>query len=181
LLEGETVNLKVMEKEDLPLLAEWLNEPEMSGIYWFPIQRSKAELEKSFEPSPFEYKEFIIEKKDGTKIGRIVHFNTVTMMGRIQEIGFELISSERGKGYATEAAKMMVDYLFLTKGVPCIQATTDAENATSQRVLEKAGFKKEGLMRKRFFANGEWRDFLLFSILREEWKEPKILTRTDEK
>ena len=43
--------------------------------------------------------------------------------------------------------------------------------------LENAGFKKEGTLRKAFFSRGEWIDTAVFSILREEWKEPKILTR----
>jgi RimJ/RimL family protein N-acetyltransferase len=51
-------------------------------------------------------------------------------------------------------------------------------NLASQKVLEKAGFKKEGTMRKYFFIRGELRDACLYSILREEWKEPKILTKT---
>jgi len=58
-----------------------------------------------------------------------------------------------------------------------IQATTDVRNAASQKVLEKVGFKKEGTIRKCFFMRGEWRDAYLYSILREEWKEPKILTK----
>jgi RimJ/RimL family protein N-acetyltransferase len=44
--------------------------------------------------------------------------------------------------------------------------------------LEKAGFQKEGTMRDETFNRGERRDFYLYSILRREWKEPKILTRT---
>jgi RimJ/RimL family protein N-acetyltransferase len=72
----------------------------------------------------------------------------------------------------------MVDYLFLSKENMCIQAITDVGNVASQKVLDKTGFKKEGIMRKRFFYNGQWRDVILFSILREEWKEPKTLTRT---
>jgi RimJ/RimL family protein N-acetyltransferase len=44
--------------------------------------------------------------------------------------------------------------------------------------LEKTGFKKEGLIRKAAFIRGDWRDLFIYSILREEWKEPKILTRT---
>jgi len=51
-------------------------------------------------------------------------------------------------------------------------------NKASQRVLEKVGFKKEGTLRKNFFMRGEWRDALVYSILREEWKAPKILTKT---
>jgi ribosomal-protein-alanine N-acetyltransferase len=51
-------------------------------------------------------------------------------------------------------------------------------NEGSQKVLGKAGFKKEGVVRKSLFARGEWRDFYLYSILREEWKEPKTLTKS---
>lgn len=72
----------------------------------------------------------------------------------------------------------MVDYLFLSKENMRIQAQTDARNVASQRVLEKAGFKKEGTLRKNFFMRGDWTDTLLYSILREEWKGPKILTKT---
>ncbi len=50
-------------------------------------------------------------------------------------------------------------------------------NMASQRVLEKAGFRKEGVVRKRIFVRGNWRDEFLYSILREEWKGPKILAK----
>jgi RimJ/RimL family protein N-acetyltransferase len=42
-------------------------------------------------------------------------------------------------------------------------------------VLEKAGFTKEGVIRKSFFSRGVWRDTAMFSVLRDEWKEPKVL------
>ena len=86
--------------------------------------------------------------------------------------------SERGKGNGTEAVEIMVDYLFLSKDIMRVQACTDTRNLASQKVLEKAGFKKEGTMRKYFFLRGELRDVYVYSILREEWKEPKILTKT---
>jgi RimJ/RimL family protein N-acetyltransferase len=177
LLQGKTVNLRVREKEDLLLYAEWCNDPEFQGRYFFPTQISKTEIEKLFESNPFEVKTFIIEKKDGARIGIVVHFNVLHPAGKIQEMGYNLIPTERGKGYCTEAARIMLDYLFLTKDIACVQATTHIGNVASQRVLEKIGFKKEGTMRKRFFINGEWEDAGLFSILREEWKEPKILTK----
>jgi ribosomal-protein-alanine N-acetyltransferase len=88
-----------------------------------------------------------------------------------------LVPSERGKGYCTEAIEIMVDYLFLSKDTMRIQACTDVRNAASQKVLEKTSFKKEGTMRKYLFIGGEVRDAYLYSILREEWKEPRILTK----
>jgi RimJ/RimL family protein N-acetyltransferase len=45
----------------------------------------------------------------------------------------------------------------------------------------EAGFKTEGTIRKLQFIRGVWTDHYLHSILREEWKEPKILTRTEKK
>jgi len=72
----------------------------------------------------------------------------------------------------------MVDYLFLSKETVRIQASADPRNVASQRVLEKVGFKKEGTLRKSLFLKGKWTDLSVYSILREEWKEPKILTRT---
>jgi ribosomal-protein-alanine N-acetyltransferase len=138
-------------------------------------------MEKTFESNPLEYRQFIVEKKNGTKIGGIAHFNVLAPYGKTLEMGYALLPRERGKGYCSEAAKIMVDYLFLSKDVACIQATTDVGNVASQKVLGKAGFQKEGIMRKRFFSNGDWRDTVMFSTLREEWKEPKILARTEKK
>jgi ribosomal-protein-alanine N-acetyltransferase len=96
----------------------------------------------------------------------------------MQEIGYGVISNERGKDYFTEAVKLVVDYLFLSQEIVRVQAHTDPRNTASQEVLENAGFKKEGTFRKSIFIRGEWRDEFLCSILREEWKEPRILTET---
>ena len=170
MLEGKTVNLRVVEKEDLPLFAEWLNDPKFIGEY--ESQETVADLEKSYSRSGSQW--FFIEKKDGTKIGWAAKY----LEGERTTIGYGVILKERCKGYATEAATIIVDYLFLTKNVVCIQADTSTLNIASQRVLEKVGFRKDGVIRKDFFSSGKWRDSYLYSILREEWKEPKMLTKT---
>jgi RimJ/RimL family protein N-acetyltransferase len=178
LLEGKSVNLTIMEQEDLPLLAEWDNSLEFRGEHLPVHQSSIAEMEKSREPSPFELKTFIVEKKDGSKIGYVSHYYMLHPSARVLEIGYGLVPTERGKGYCSEAVKIMVDYLFLSKDAVRIQAHTDVRNVASQKVLEKAGFKKEGILRKTAFVRGKWEDYYVYGILREEWKEPKILTKT---
>jgi ribosomal-protein-alanine N-acetyltransferase len=180
LLEGKNVNLRVMEREDLPLFAEWVNKPGFLGEYNGLMQLSRSEAEKMVE-NPYELKYFVIEKKDGSKIGLIFHFYVLHPAGRQLEIGYALVPSERGKGHCTEAIRIMVDYLFLSRDTMRVQACTDTRNLASQKVLEKTGFKREGVSRKNFFTRGRWTDDYLYSILREEWKEPKILTRTDKK
>jgi len=168
------VNLSLVEKEDLPLLADWRNNLEFFGEFERFPQLSRADLERRYDALTSDEKWFLIEKKDGTKIGIVTHGFT----GNLLEIGYILVPKERRKGYCAEAVKIMVDYLFLSKDTIRIQAATVPGNVASQKVLEKAGFKKEGTLRKSYFLRGEWTDSLIYSILREEWKEPKILTKT---
>jgi ribosomal-protein-alanine N-acetyltransferase len=173
LLEGRLVNLRVMEKEDLPLVLKWVNDPEFGGEYEPLEQITMKELEKWYDNPRADEKWFIIEKKDRSKIGQIFYIPS----GSHFEIGYRLVPQERNKGHCTEAVKIIVDYLFLAKNIVRIQAKTNPENVASQRVLEKAGFQREGLIRKDVFIRGVWRDGILCSILREEWKGPRILMK----
>jgi len=173
-LEGKSVNLRLVEKEDLPLLAEWSNDAEYLGEFILLPQQSRTEWEKRYDNLSPETKWFFIERKDGSKIGTMFHW----LIGNLLEISCVLAPNERGKGYGAEATQLMVDYLFLSKDLARIQAHTLAENMVSQKVLQKAGFRKEGIIRKSVFSRGEWRDRALYSILREEWKEPRILAKT---
>jgi RimJ/RimL family protein N-acetyltransferase len=92
LLEGKNVNLRVMEKEDLPLFAEWINKPEFIGEYNPLRQTSRTEIEKDNEKSSLEKIEFIIEKKDGSKIGYICHSIVAHPAVKLLEIGYFLAS-----------------------------------------------------------------------------------------
>ena len=182
MLEGKRINLRIAEKEDVLLLVQWFNDVEFAGDYQhFPVQTSKVQLEKRIleqKISQTEWVDFIIEKKDGTEIGWAAHYISAPNFGWT-EIGYAIIPNERNKGYGTEAIQILVDYLFLTRDIVRIQAVIHTENAASERGLEKAGFRKEGTLRKALWDDKvKWADGYIYSILREEWKEPKILTKT---
>ncbi len=176
LLEGKVVDLRVLEREDLARFGEWVNNPDFYGEYDILEQRAKSEIEKKFENSRPETWKSLILKKDGTGIG-IISEELHSDYGGFLEIGFNIVRDERRKGYCSEAIEIMVDYLLLSKTLDRIQARTDIRNLSAQRVLEKTGFKKEGQLRKAAFIRGGWRDLFIYSILREEWKGPKILTK----
>jgi RimJ/RimL family protein N-acetyltransferase len=171
LLEGRTVNLRNASKEDVSLVMQWWSDPQYMGDYQDTRVFIREELEKIMLKNAIF---FIIQKKDGMKIGHIGSW----MIGRTMEMGFALVSSERRKGYGKEAIQLMVDYLFLTKDIVRIQVSTDTENRASQRALERVGFLKEGIMRRLWYTRGEYKDHYLYSILKEEWKEPKMLKTT---
>ncbi|MCW4052054.1 MAG: GNAT family N-acetyltransferase [Candidatus Bathyarchaeota archaeon] len=164
------MNLRLMEREELHILADWLNDPRFIGGY--ESQENIDDLEKSFSRHGSQW--FFIEKKDGSRIGWVAKY----LVGNQTTVGFGVVPDERCKGYATEATNIIVDYLFLTSNIVRVQADTSTENKASQKALEKVGFQKEGTIRRHFFSSGKWRDSGLYSILRGEWKEPKMLTKS---
>jgi ribosomal-protein-alanine N-acetyltransferase len=180
LLEGKRVNLRALEKEDIEFFADCFNNLDFWGDNPFWEQVSKSEWMKHFENPPnaavlVEWTRFIVQKKNGSRIG--VAWHMLNQPYRMMEISYFLVSNERGKGYGTEVVRLLVDYLFLSKDIVRIQATTNVRNKASQRLLEKTGFRIEGTMRKFQFVKGVWTDYYLHSILRDEWKEPKLLTK----
>lgn len=88
------------------------------------------------------------------------------------EIGFGIPEIEaRGKGCAREAIQLLVEYLFGGYPTPRVAAFTDIGNLPAQRVLEAAGFQREGALRRASFRDGHWRDVAIFSLLRTEWEQ----------
>jgi RimJ/RimL family protein N-acetyltransferase len=177
LLEGKRINLRVLEPEDLDTYQKWINDIDFMGEFLFFRQQSLSETQKKmFSEFPEDSADFIVEKKDGTMIGVVLQFLSKMAFLDQVEIGCLITPEERGNGYSTEATEIIVDYLFLLKDIQRIQALTVEENTAAQRVLEKIGFKKEGVIRNVGFMKGKVRNGVLYSIIREEWGQPSILT-----
>jgi RimJ/RimL family protein N-acetyltransferase len=91
---------------------------------------------------------------------------------RQSEIGFTIAVEHQGHGYATEAARSLVGYLFERRRKHRVTACCDARNTASARVLERLGMRCEGHLRESTWAKGEWTDDLLYALLRSEWPPP---------
>ena len=100
-------------------------------------------MERFLESTFLETKHFIIEKKDGSKIGWIMHFNFLNTYINMLELAYGLLPSERGKGYSAEAAQLMVDYLFLSKDIVRIVASIHIKNVISRKIWKSLGLKKK--------------------------------------
>lgn len=74
-----------------------------------------------------------------------------------------------GRGYATEAAKVVVDVAFKLPEIVRVSADALTTNPASSRVLEKIGMKFEGCLRMKFFRNGMYGDLNTYSILKREY------------
>ncbi|KAH7661498.1 Amino-acid N-acetyltransferase protein [Dioscorea alata] len=82
-------------------------------------------------------------------------------------VGYRLAYEHWGKGIATAALKMVVEIVLKEwEWLERLEGMVDLENKGSQRVLEKAGFQKEGVLHKFVFLKGEARDMVMYSIIR---------------
>lgn len=88
------------------------------------------------------------------------------------EIGYRVLKTQnRGKGYGSEALALFSAYLFATKPIRRLRIQTASDNIGSQRVAEKCGFKREGVLRQAYFYRGRVCDFLIYGLLRDECQE----------
>lgn len=86
------------------------------------------------------------------------------------DIGYELDPKHWGQGYATEAARAVVELGFERFGLHRIWSWCIADNLGSARVLEKLGMRQEGRLRENEVFKGRWWDTLLYGILEHEWR-----------
>lgn len=84
------------------------------------------------------------------------------------EVGFMLSPDWHRQGYGYESLQAVVKYGFTTLGLHKLTATVTAGNQGSRALLEKAGFRLEGILRESYWLAGEWRDDWLFGLLARE-------------
>lgn len=88
---------------------------------------------------------------------------------RMADLGYELSPTHWGRGFATEAARAMVDLGFGTWGLHRIHAHCISDNEASARVLLRAGLRQEARLRDHQFFKDRFWDVSMFGIMREEW------------
>ena len=110
---------------------------------------------------------FVIEV-DGQFCGQLTVGNVTHGALRSAWIGYWVASTATGKGVATAALALGLDHCFGAVHLHRVEATVRPENAASRRVLEKVGFREEGLLRRYLDVDGAWRDHLLYAITVEE-------------
>lgn len=84
------------------------------------------------------------------------------------ELIIMLLPEERGRGYGTQAQRLIARYLFAHTTAHRIWAATEADNIAEQKALEKAGFTREGFVRAAGWRDGAWRDAVTYSLLRTD-------------
>jgi ribosomal-protein-alanine N-acetyltransferase len=115
----------------------------------------------------------VVGRGTAEAMGHLIYWNPFTMDGFYlgREIGYGVHHAFRRRGVATQATCLLVNHLFDATTIERIQASTHVENEASRRVLEAAGLRQEGVMRKVAFVHGRYVDQYLYAIVRDDWKD----------
>lgn len=108
---------------------------------------------------------------DDTAVGSIGVFRQQNIHRQTAELGYYIAEPYWGKGAMTAAVKKACAYVFTHSDILRIYAEPFAHNAGSCRVLEKAGFRLEGVLRQNAVKNGQVVDMKLYSLLRDDWRD----------
>ncbi len=109
------------------------------------------------------YPFFICSCDSGAMLGGITLGNVRRGVSQSGQIGYWIGERHRGKGIMSEALGLLCDHAFRSCGLHRLEAACIPDNARSIRILEKAGFAREGYLRSYLKINGAWRDHLLYA------------------
>ena len=174
ILVGERVRLRGVRDDDLPTLAKWEMDPgRMTTLSNWVAPPSEAAAKEHLVEASANQKDdlgFAIETLDDPPVlaGNILLWG-VRAKDRCATLGIALGREHIGRGYGTDAMRVIVDYGFREMGLHRIQLSVATFNPAGIRVYEKAGFVGEGRHRESVLHDGRWYDEVLMSILDHEW------------
>jgi len=176
MLKGSLCTVRHLLTADLNTFIALVNDLPSRGDHFSTHFKSPETMRKEFVQNGFvsdDSELFVIEDSLHHIVGVITHFKSRTPITR--EIGYRLFEPKlAGRGYVTEACRMLVDYLFKVHQFHRLELLTAPENVASIRVAQKCGFSAEGTLRQSFFINGRYQDVQVFSMLRPEWEALRV-------
>ena len=171
-LETENLTLRSLSDSDWPIFLE-MNSNKNVCRFIRPPQK-EAEIRQMFEqrkkPWDFElnlWLALVLEDKDGHFVG-YSGFRCIDDEYIDAEVGYMMHPSAQGKGFATEALQRIAKWGIAKYGIRKFIAYCDVENIGSQRVLQKNGFKQEGVLREHVQNGDRWVDDCVFGLLSRE-------------
>ncbi|MEG0471930.1 MAG: GNAT family protein [Solibacillus sp.] len=173
LLETERLVLREITMEDAPSILNYLSDKEVMKYYGLaPFQTVNDALDEiSWYQSIFRNKTGVrwgITEKDQLVVIGSCGFLNVDGQHARAEIGFELNQAYWGKGIASETLKPIITYGFKQLKLQRIQALIEPANTASQKLVERHGFVREGLLRSYEYTCGKFDDLYMYSLLKQD-------------
>ncbi len=165
--------------DDVDAMHAYLSDDEVfRHVSWEPptldemIQSVREAMEAARTAPRRDYELAVTLRDSGEVVGQVtlkMDRYIPRLRQRTAELGYMLRRDAWGRGIATEATRLLLDFAFGELGFHRVFAVVDEDHAASIRVLEKLGFRREARHVKDVFVRGEWLTSLIYAVLEDEW------------
>jgi ribosomal-protein-alanine N-acetyltransferase len=167
------VTLRAFREDDLPFLDRLCTDPQALGDFEWPgfvdVRARRRRWEKDgFIGAESAALAIVVPGDVVAGIASWAARDRGGTPGACYEIGLALLPEHRGHGLGTATQRLLADYLFSYTAAHRLEALTNASNIAEQKALERAGFRREGVLRGVGFRHGAWQDAVIYSMLRDE-------------
>lgn len=166
------VTLRPLELADIDTLYGWEMDHTLSFYAGWVSERTRSAFQQHWEKrlnEPRADLEVLGIEVDRRLVGYI-QLGLIDMVERRAAIGIVIGAAEmRGRGIGSTAVRILCDFAFTVKGLERVVAECYGYNTRAQRMFEKAGFQREGILRQHERHNGVRQDMHVFGMLRDEF------------
>jgi diamine N-acetyltransferase len=181
-IEGKLVALGPMRRDLIPAYLRWINDfgtTRFLSIQPRPmtLEEETAWYDRSVREDQFVFT--IYERATGRPVGNCDLF-AVDFRNRRAEVGIMIGEPDaRGRGYGTEAMRLLLDFGFTALGLHSIMLDTYEYNHAARRCYEKVGFREIGRRRESNWSNGRFWDKIYMDILASEFESPVLRAKLE--
>ncbi len=172
-LHSARLVLSPIRRDDAAALFALQSNPDVMRWWNHPAWTRQAEAREQIDDDlaahaiGTQLKLAVRESLEGPLLGICVVFAVDRTAARA-EIGYLLAPDRQGQGYMHEALQQVLAYLFGTLHLHRVEAEIDPRNAPSAHVLERLGFRREGVLRQRWRIQGELADSAVYGLLADD-------------
>ena len=170
--QGVKISIRKFERNDIPKKVEWINNPENNQFLHYNIPISVSGTEEWFDSHIDDADRYdAVMEADGVPVGTI---GLLSIDRKNCKAEYYIAMGEtdyKGKGVAKEASRLILQYGFEELGLNRIYLFTEIENIVAQKLFEKVGFTREGLIRQDIISHGKYVDRVVYGYLKEDWNK----------
>ncbi len=164
------ITIRRFERTDIPKKVEWVNNPENNMFLHYDVPICVEKTEKWFDSHLGEDTRYdAVIEADGVPVGTIGLLSIDRKNSKAEYYIAMGETSYKGKGVAKEASRLILQYGLEVLGLNRIYLFTEVENVSAQKLFERVGFVREGLIRQDIVSNGKFVDRIVYGFLKEEW------------
>jgi RimJ/RimL family protein N-acetyltransferase len=175
-LKTSRLILRPFQEPDLATFTAYRSDPEVARYQSWEAPYSLAqaavyleEMRQAQPGKPGEWYAFAIERQSDPGIIGDCAFQVLSNDPLQAQIGYTLAREHWKQGYAAEAVKGLLDYLFEEFNLHRITASCDAENTASFLLMERVGMRREAQFIENIWFKGSWGSEFVYALLRSEW------------